>query len=476
MKNDLLLRVNLRNSIPRASKGKKVLAFLGILIGVNAAAILVATEMGSSSLTQIVETSEVENTPEEIADKPLVHPNREAILNDYQGLISSDFQIPEGLRDRVGFWFDVYTRYDSNARIVHHSLYPWIIYRVVDVTDVIEAELPKHRWLRNVRADKIVDKEVELIRKALNHFARGKKADSADTYQVAVEQSLSSLPGTLKKNAQIALRNLRVQTGQRNFFQEGLEVSPLYLKGMEEIFRNHKMPVELTRLPFVESSFNKHAKSKVGASGLWQFMDSTGRKFMVVQDHIDERNSPFKATEAAARLLKENHMILKRSWPLAVTAWNHGPGGIRKAMARAGSQDLSDIVAKYRSGSFDFASSNFYSEFLAALFAERYHNEMFENLEYERELDLHTVKLARSMGAKELMKLSGLTKEDFLLFNPDLKRAVEANAFVPRGFTLMLDDEARSVLKRVLSKDTAQESVKAVKGQLGDVGLNDTEF
>ncbi|MNT18960.1 hypothetical protein D3C72_1541910 [compost metagenome] len=101
---------------------------------------------------------------------------------------------------------------------------------------------------------------------------------------------------------------------------------------------------------------------------------------------------------------------------------------------------------------------------------------MFENLEYERELDLHTVKLARSMGAKELMKLSGLTKEDFLLFNPDLKRAVEANVFVPRGFTLMLDDGARSVLKRVLSKDTAQGSVKAAKDQLGDVGLNDTEF
>ncbi|RYF36199.1 MAG: hypothetical protein EOO38_28005, partial [Cytophagaceae bacterium] len=56
-----------------------------------------------------------------------------------------------------------------------------------------------------------------------------------------------------------------------------------------------------------------------------------GRKFMIVNDSIDERRSPFKASEAAARLLKENHLILRRSWPLAVTAWNHGPGGVRKA-------------------------------------------------------------------------------------------------------------------------------------------------
>jgi len=446
-----------------------------LFLGLNVVAVLVATEMGSSVLSPSVETPVVESEEEIVASKPLIHVNREAILNDYQNLISADFQIPEGLRDRVGFWFDVYTRYDYHARIIHHSLYPWIIYRVVDVTDIIESDVPRVRWLRNERADKIVKKEVELVRAALNKLSRGKAVDQGNSYEVSVEQALSQLPGTLKKNAQVALRNVRTQVGQRNFFQEGLEVSPLYLKGMEEIFRNHKMPVELTRLPFVESSFNKHAKSKVGASGLWQFMESTGGKFMVVQDHIDERISPFKATDAAARLLKENHMILKRSWPLAVTAWNHGPGGIRKAMAKAGSSELSTIVAKYRSGSFDFASSNFYSEFLAALFAERYHSELFQDLEYERELDLHTVKLARSMGAKELMKLSGLGKEDFLMFNPDLKRAVEANAFVPRGFTLMLDDSARAVLKRVLSKDTAQGSVKGAKEKLGDVGYNDPQ-
>src|SRR5207253_2957861 len=100
--------------------------------------------------------------------------------------------------------------------------------------------------------------------------------------------------------------------GQKNFFEEGLKISGAYFKEMENIFAKQKLPIELTRLPLVESSFNHFATSKDGAAGIWQFMGDTGRKFMLVNDQIDERRSPFKATEAAARLLKENHMILYR--------------------------------------------------------------------------------------------------------------------------------------------------------------------
>lgn len=462
------MRINLLKpkQKPVHSLKRKALKMGSVIVGVNLAMALITADMGDSSLHPANFLGATNEAP--LENKALA-PNKDLILSDYKNLIADEFHIPDGLKDRVGFWFDVYTKYDNNRRIIHHSLYPWIIFKVVDVTDIINAAEPRVRWLRNVKADKHVAAEMAAFRKALTHLSRGKAVDTNDEYHVAIEKSLSLLPGTLKDNAKKALREVRVQTGQRNFFAEGLEVSPLYLKGMEEIFRNNRLPVELTRLPFVESSFNKHAKSKVGASGLWQFMDSTGRKFMIVQDHIDERTSPFKATEAAARLLKENHMILKRSWPLALTAWNHGPSGLRRAMKKAGSHDLSDIIVKGRSANFDFASSNFYSEFLAALFAERYHDEMFEGLNYEKELDLHTVKLSRSVGAKELLRLSGLTKEDFLLFNPDLKRAVTYNASVPRGFTLMLDDAARAVLKNLLSKESMRTS--AVKEKLSEAEI-----
>ncbi|WP_374077955.1 lytic transglycosylase domain-containing protein [Bdellovibrio bacteriovorus] len=392
--------------------------------------------------------------------------HREEILSDYQDRVGEDFTIPAGLRDRVGFWFDIYTRYDSNRKVVHHTLYPWVVFKVVDITSIINSDTPKARWMRNVKADEFVTDEVQNIREALKELARGAELDEEDEYQVLAAKALEVLPGSLRNKAKEALKNVRVQTGQKNFFAEGIEVSPIYLSGMEEIFRNHKLPVELTRIPFVESSFNRHAVSKVGASGIWQFMDYTGKSFMTVNEHIDERNSPFKATNAAARLLKENHMILRRSWPLAVTAWNHGPSGIRRAMKAAESEDLSEIINSYQSRTFDFASSNFYCEFLAALYAEKYHEQIFKDLEYEKTLDLHTVKLARSISAKELLRRSGLAKEDFVMYNPDLKKALERNASIPSGFTLMVDTPARLVLKSLLTKDTRPDDTKVSQSEV----------
>ncbi|WP_413292152.1 lytic transglycosylase domain-containing protein [Bdellovibrio sp. HCB185ZH] len=397
-----------------------------------------------------------------IAESGIVE-NREEILNDYQNLISEEFHIPENLRDRVGFWFDIYTLHNSNKRLIHHSVYPWIVFEVVDTTDIINSDTPKHRWMRNLKADALVKQQVEKTKTALKSLAKKKNLDDLTDDEARVMEALSRLDGEVKEKAKFALKNIRVQTGQRNFFQEGLEVSPKYLPGMEEIFENYNLPVELTRIPFVESSFNKHAKSKVGASGIWQFMGGTGRKFMVVTDNIDERHSPFKATVAAAQLLKENHMILKRSWPLAITAWNHGPPGIRKGMAKAKSQDLGEIIAKYRTKSFDFASSNFYSEFLGALYAEKYHEEAFKDLNYSEKLNLHTVKLSRSINAKELLRRSKLSEDNFMLFNPDLKKAVRVNAQVPSGFTLMLDDDARDQLKGIVAKATLGKKRKVPK-------------
>jgi membrane-bound lytic murein transglycosylase D len=226
------MRINLLKPKPKPvpSLKRKAAKMGGLLLGVNLAIILATAEMGDSSLhpANLLGTSN-ESTLEV---KPLA-PNKDLILSDYKNLIGEDFHIPEGLKDRVGFWFDVYTKYDNNNRIIHHSLYPWIVFKVVDVTEIINADEPRVLWLRNVKADKLVASEMASFRKALTHLSRGKAVDTANEYHVAVEKSLSSLPGSLKENARKALREVRVQTGQRNFFAEGLEVSPLYLKGME---------------------------------------------------------------------------------------------------------------------------------------------------------------------------------------------------------------------------------------------------
>ena len=382
--------------------------------------------------------------------------DREFVLSDSEERLAKEFRIPELLHDRVGFWFDVYTKWSDNQRIVHHSRYPWIVFKVVDVTKIIEAETPKALWMRREKADRLTKSEANDVRQILQKLASKKPGAELTEKEQHIANALAPLGGDLRKQAKRALGEVRVQVGQKNFFQSGLQISQRYLGTMENIFRRQNLPIELTRIPLVESSFNKHATSKVGATGIWQFMGNTGRKFMLVNDVIDERRSPFKASEAAARLLKENHLILRRSWPLAVTAWNHGPGGVRKACKAAGSIDLGEVVKKYRSRSFDFASSNFYSEFLAALHAERYADIAFPPIERQQPVELEVVRLHKATRVKELLKVTGLSLDDFLLINPDLTTTAKRNLPVPIGFRVHVPAQVRSSIgKGIASAETA---------------------
>ena len=118
------------------------------------------------------------------------------------------------------------------------------------------------------------------------------------------------------------------------------------------------MPVELSVLPHVESSFNPEAYSHVGAAGIWQFIRSTGKRYMQIDHLIDERMDPFASTKAAAKLLRHNYQ-LTQSWPLALTAYNHGVASMRRAINTLGTRDIAVIVRKYKGRAFGFASRNF---------------------------------------------------------------------------------------------------------------------
>jgi membrane-bound lytic murein transglycosylase D len=385
--------------------------------------------------------------------------SREAILSDSESRIAQDFEVPDLLRERVGFWFDVYTRYDSNQRVIHHALFPWIIFKIVDVSAIINSDSPKHLWMRRMKADRIVKGEVLKIRATLHRLTNRRRLENLTEPEHEMANILAPLGENVRKQALTALRAVRTQLGQRDFFIEGLQLSSRYLYTMERIFAAHRLPVELTRIPFVESSFNRFATSKVGASGVWQIMDGTGRKFMTIDSLVDERRSPLKATEAAAKLLRENHLILHRSWPLAVTAWNHGPSGIRLATKRTNSRDLGKIVGHYRSQSFDFASSNFYCEFLAALHAEKYSAEIFGIGERGSQENLLAVKLTRAIRFRELLNASGMELDDMLALNPDLIKIARQNLTLQRGFRLHIPDWAIEKLDRLVSVQKTRTSL-----------------
>ena len=227
---------------------------------------------------------------------------------------------------------------------------------------------------------------------------------------------------------------IRTQRGAKEHFAEGLKVAGRYMQEMQKIFRAEGLPMGLAYLPLVESSFNVRARSVAGALGMWQFMPETGRKFMRIDEKVDERRDPFASTRAAARLLKENYRLLS-NWPLAITAYNHGTDGIFRAIKTVESDNLVDLIRSYQSPTFGFASKNFYAEFLAVVEIATNSDLYFPFLRAHRPVTLSAVALKRQAPLQATLKPAAISQGDFFEWNP----ALDPNAkFIPVGYQIKL--------------------------------------
>jgi membrane-bound lytic murein transglycosylase D len=376
---------------------------------------------------------------------------RSAILRDSDDRIASGFEVPKELQERVGFWFDIYTRYGSNQHVIHHVRYPWIVYDVVDTTAILNG--PGHRWTKHHAAERLVQRRHREILASLKKLGAMTSYTHLSRLEKKLVATLSSVPGKRRSVFREAHSMSRVQLGQRDFFKAGLASSRTYLPAIEKEFLSRGLPVELSRLPFVESSFNVNAESRVGASGIWQIMPATGKTYLTINAHIDERNSPLKASVAAAEILKKYHRILK-AWPLAITAYNHGPTGIRRALKTAKVTDLVSLIQRYYGGSFKFASANFYSSFLAALHAEKYHQEIFLDMAGLNDTlppEIRIVSLERALPPSQIVKRLQIQSEEFLRLNLDLKQALRDNKTLPKGLRIILPSSVKPSLDREFS-------------------------
>lgn len=223
---------------------------------------------------------------------------------------------------------------------------------------------------------------------------------------------------------------IRTQRGAKEMFLSGLKISGRYVQPMQNIFRAEGLPVDLAYLPLVESSFNVRARSSVGAVGMWQFMPDTGKKFLRIDDAVDERKDPLASTRAAARLLKENRKLLG-NWPLAITAYNHGTEGIFRAIGAVGSQKLEDLIRNYQSPTFGFASKNFYAEFLAAVEIAKNSEAYFPFLRSLRPIPFHEVPINRAVQVQSVLKPAAISQNDFFDWNPALNPAAKV---LPAGY------------------------------------------
>ena len=211
------------------------------------------------------------------------------------------------------------------------------------------------------------------------------------------------------------------------------------------------LPRELAALPHVESSFNTYAYSKVGAAGMWQFMRGTGRRFLRIDAAVDERLDPYRATEAAASFLEQNYIVLG-SWPLALTAYNHGPGGMKRAQEQLGTSDIVTIVRKYNSRSFGFASRNFYVAFLAALEIDSDPEKFFGPIRRNATDTSVVLEVPAFVPASRIAAVLDLDREDLRRLNPSLLPSVWQRRAARAARLRVARADARSISARCSAK------------------------
>jgi membrane-bound lytic murein transglycosylase D len=348
---------------------------------------------------------------------------------------------PAGLEPNVRFWERVYSEVGSEGGLIHDS----------ERMEVVYQKLIMPSGLSNRARERRIEAVKSSIRADLRVLAQGRRSGLTPSQQ----EILALWPeGVSDATLRRAADNVRFQLGQADKFRAGLERSGAWLPHIEQSLRDHGVPPEIAALPHVESSFNPKAYSRVGAAGLWQFTRSTGRLFLRIDSVVDDRLDPFAATDAAARLLVKNYQITG-TWPLAITAYNHGAAGMRRATKTLGTTDITTIVREYRSRTFGFASRNFYASFLAALAIERRAEEVFGHIARHTPVDYTVIELPSYYRASSLAAALGVDRLTLQEHNNALRPAVwEGQKLVPRGYRLrvpsaVLDAPAEQLLASV---------------------------
>jgi membrane-bound lytic murein transglycosylase D len=323
------------------------------------------------------------------------------------------FPRPPELESAVQFWTRVYTEVDTQSGFLHDSRHLSVIYTSLPLD---------RRQIENSR---------NRIREDLRVLATGKRSGLTASQQ----EILALWPaGISNETLQEAASNVRWQLGQSDRFLGGLRRSGAYRSHINQVIREKGLPIELAVLPHVESSFNPGAYSSAAAAGMWQFGRATGLRFMRIDHIVDERMDPYIATNAAMSLLEYNYSVLG-TWPLALTAYNHGAGGIARAVRETGTADIETIVANYRGRAFGFASRNFYAQFLAVLDVENSAKQYFGDFRLNPAPEFATVEADAFIDAEVFARSVGISLEQLRADNPALRPAVwEGNKRIPRGF------------------------------------------
>ena len=228
-------------------------------------------------------------------------------------------------------------------------------------------------------------------------------------FNVEYNESLESVIKQYLKNRRKTLTRL-------------MGLSEYYFPMFEQELDKHDLPLELKYLAIVESALNPRARSRVGATGLWQFMFSTGKMFgLEVNSYVDERSDPIMATEAACKYLKSLNNSFN-DWDLALAAYNSGPGNVSKAIRRSGGKTNYWNIRRH----LPRETAGYVPAFLATMYIFEYAEEHGFKKEPHKihYVATDTIKVKQQITLEQVAKLTNVGMEELEFLNPSYKLGV----------------------------------------------------
>ncbi len=331
------------------------------------------------------------------------------LLATRAALAADPFPNPVSLRPAVEYWRQVFGVWGRDRVALHDDRHLGLVYEVIAVPGAVGESLTESQKA-------FVAARKNRLKQSLAGLEAALRAGSrlgADQQELLV--TITDGAGYAAWRG--AAERVRSQRGMRERFKRGLEISGRYDALFRQEFRALGLPEDIAYLPHVESSFQPHARSGVGAVGMWQFMPSAARRYMYMGRAVDERLDPVAAARGAARYLRDAYAALG-NWGLAITSYNHGVGGMKRARSEQGT-DIGRIVRQYNGPLFGFASRNFYAEFLAVREVIANEARYFpEGVRYLPPLDHERITLTSATTSARLGAAYGLDLATLAELNP----------------------------------------------------------
>ena len=203
---------------------------------------------------------------------------------------------------------------------------------------------------------------------------------------------------------------------RRSSLERLMSLSDYYFPMFEQEMSNQKIPLEMKYLAIIESALNPKARSRAGATGLWQFMYATGKSYgLEVNNYVDERSDPVRSTKAAAKYLNELYKIFG-DWDLTLAAYNSGPGNVTKAIRRSNGKTNYWNLRPY----LPRETAGYVPAFLATLYIFEYAKEHgFKPQKRANHLfQTDTIRVKQAIPFKDIPEITGMDVQDIQFFNP----------------------------------------------------------